>query len=110
MEKPHEEHIEGVVCHYSWGGINQGIAAGARGEYSKFQPASNGGTVRIANKQGITDLWFGGPGKNEYIEVTVDTFYSSAKKLMESFCYGTEIRIVIERLPGNSFPNIVRVA
>jgi len=101
--------VKGIVCHYAWGGTNQDTDTSGRGQIGEHQPASNGGTIRLRTTDGVVDLWFGGPGINEYIEITVDVFVASANALLRSYCYQTPITVTIRQLPAGAFPNIISV-
>jgi len=104
-----DQTVEGIVCHYAWGGTNQDTDGSGRGQHGEHQPASNGGTIRLRTDGGVVDLWFGGPGVNDYIEITVDVFFASAQALLRSYCYQKHVTVTIRQLPAGSFPNVVSV-
>ena len=101
--------LVGIVTKFNWTGMIQGNGVNARGLYPPFQPASVGGTIDVTGDQGSTTLLFGGPGKNEYITVSTETFAKSAKLLLDSFCFARRVAIEIKCLPNSSFPNVISV-
>ncbi len=100
--------ITGVVDYYAWNGTNSYEAARSGG-YGQYQPASNGGTIRLLTETDQIMLMFGGPGTNDHQAVTVDQFFKRAKRLLKSYCFGTKVTINYCSFPNESFPTILSV-